>query len=351
MIFQPYAGASAITLYDSSGTNLGQVENLTLFDVVIPEILVSSSRKFKGIDSTEILKAIAKIDTAVGRLIQATVPFEAHTTVGTVIPPGTPVYLNAKEMTEKGRLRPSGTFGGDLKNAERFNRKLQDKGIVGVSDKPLPHNESTHPRVQLTEQNQPQPAIGDQFLSSPTCSCANGSCQMTSYFGRRASGRTTNGRQMSTNHQGLDIGGGAGTPIIAAADGCVSRKLTYRNGGYGLSLFIDHGQGFTTQYSHMRGFARNARVGQCFRRGDKIGYMGQTGNCTGPHLHFGVWHEGKAVDPRKHMVATTNSDLSLSCSNQPTINIVTPETQGVLTSAPRRSSSTSTSAAVTQSTD
>lgn len=96
-----------------------------------------------------------------------------------------------------------------------------------------------------------------------------------------------------------------------------------RRAGWGISLVLDHGNGLTTQYSHMnnftkeiREFIRRAKRNEvyCVKRGEQIGFIGQTGNCTGPHLHFGVKENGKNVDPRKYLRAQTNGDFSKQCS-------------------------------------
>lgn len=118
----------------------------------------------------------------------------------------------------------------------------------------------------------------------------------------------------SSNHQGCDIAGGAGSKIVAAADGCVRRIGRNRNAGYGLEIHLDHRNGFVTQYAHLQRFAASVREGACFRRGDVIGFMGSTGNSTGSHLHFGLFLNGRPVDPRQHMSARTSADVSKRCS-------------------------------------
>lgn len=85
-------------------------------------------------------------------------------------------------------------------------------------------------------------------------------------------------------HEGLDIAAPPGTPIIAPANGVV--RSINNNKGFGLTLIIDHGYGFTTLYAHCQRIkvARGARV----KRGDVIAYVGNTGKSTGPHLHYEV---------------------------------------------------------------
>ncbi len=95
-------------------------------------------------------------------------------------------------------------------------------------------------------------------------------------------------------HHGLDIAGPEGAPILAAGDGVVAR--TGEDPFLGIFVEIQHGLGYLTVYGHCRSaaVARGERV----RRGQIIAYMGATGQATAPHLHFEIWHNGVAVDPR-----------------------------------------------------
>lgn len=95
-------------------------------------------------------------------------------------------------------------------------------------------------------------------------------------------------------HAGLDFRGPVGTPIHAAAKGTVS--FVGRKGGYGNCVEISHGNGLMTRYAHMSGF--RARVGQPVDAGDVVGLIGSTGRSTGPHLHFEVRINNRAVNPR-----------------------------------------------------
>ncbi len=94
-------------------------------------------------------------------------------------------------------------------------------------------------------------------------------------------------------HEGIDIGVGYGTPIHAAASGTVITAGW--EGGYGNLIVIDHGGGLATAYGHQSSFA--VGYGQHVDQGQTIGYVGCTGHCFGPHLHFEVRVNGAAVDP------------------------------------------------------
>jgi murein DD-endopeptidase MepM/ murein hydrolase activator NlpD len=94
-------------------------------------------------------------------------------------------------------------------------------------------------------------------------------------------------------HEGIDIGVGYGTPIHAAASG----RVVYAGwmSGYGNLVAIDHGRGISTAYGHQERLA--VSVGQVVSQGQTIGYVGCTGHCFGPHLHFEVRINGAPVDP------------------------------------------------------
>lgn len=95
-------------------------------------------------------------------------------------------------------------------------------------------------------------------------------------------------------HSGLDFKGPTGAPIHAAANGRIS--FVGRKSGYGKVVEISHGNGLMTRYAHMSKFA--AKQGQQVTAGDVIGAIGSTGRSTGPHLHFEVRINDRAVNPR-----------------------------------------------------
>jgi murein DD-endopeptidase MepM/ murein hydrolase activator NlpD len=95
-------------------------------------------------------------------------------------------------------------------------------------------------------------------------------------------------------HTGVDFAASIGTPIYATADGVID-KAEVNFSGYGKVLEIDHGFGYRTRYAHMHGFA--VREGHHVKRGDLIGYVGDTGLSTAPHLHYEVFVNGVHVNP------------------------------------------------------
>lgn len=95
-------------------------------------------------------------------------------------------------------------------------------------------------------------------------------------------------------HKGLDFTAPIGTPIYATADGVV-RESGFNTGGYGINVVIYHGYGYETLYAHM--VRTKAKVGQRVKRGEVIGYVGNSGKSTGPHCHYEVHRNGVPVDP------------------------------------------------------
>ncbi len=96
-------------------------------------------------------------------------------------------------------------------------------------------------------------------------------------------------------HRGVDYAARTGTPIRAAGDG----KISFRgvNGGYGNTVILQHGGNITTLYAHMSRFA-DPRLGARVRQGQTIGYVGQSGLATGPHLHYEYRINGAHRNPR-----------------------------------------------------
>jgi murein DD-endopeptidase MepM/ murein hydrolase activator NlpD len=99
----------------------------------------------------------------------------------------------------------------------------------------------------------------------------------------------------SKMHSGVDYANKIGTPILAAGAGTVIKAGW--DSGYGRRIEIQHANGYVTTYNHMSGFARNIQPGARVRQGTVIGYLGNTGLSTGPHLHYEVIVNDRYVDP------------------------------------------------------
>ncbi|ATA94354.1 peptidase M23 [Capnocytophaga canimorsus] len=95
-------------------------------------------------------------------------------------------------------------------------------------------------------------------------------------------------------HYGMDFTAPQGTPIYAAGDGVISRA-DGNAAGYGEHIRIDHGYGYVSLYAHLSKY--NVRVGQKVKRGDIIGFVGNTGRSQAPHLHYEVLKDGEHINP------------------------------------------------------
>lgn len=112
----------------------------------------------------------------------------------------------------------------------------------------------------------------------------------------------------SAFHTGIDFRGKKGEPIHATADGVV--KKAFRNGGYGNYVLIDHGNGYTTSFSHMQKYLvhKGARV----ERGQLIGLVGNSGRSTGSHLHYEIALDNKTINPYNFLKVANLPKVSTS---------------------------------------
>lgn len=132
---------------------------------------------------------------------------------------------------------------------------------------------------------------------------------ITSLFGNRPNpfGYGTEG------HNGIDFVDAYASPVYATAPGLVTSAGV--EGGYGLAVVISHSYGYNTLYAHLSGVAvkPETRV----RRGQLIGYLGNSGRSTGPHLHYSIYQGEKAIDPQPYLKLTTGEFQKLSNPKEP----------------------------------
>jgi murein DD-endopeptidase MepM/ murein hydrolase activator NlpD len=128
---------------------------------------------------------------------------------------------------------------------------------------------------------------------------------ITSRFGKRQDPLNNK----SAYHTGIDFRGKRGEPVYATADGVV--KKSFRNGGYGNFVVIDHGNGYTTAFAHLQKYV--VHKGDRVERGQLIGLIGNTGRSTGPHLHYEVALDNKPINPYSFLkIAGLSGDSSSS---------------------------------------
>lgn len=116
---------------------------------------------------------------------------------------------------------------------------------------------------------------------------------LSSYFGIRTDPFT--GRRV--HHSGIDFAGKLGSDIVAVASGVVT--FAGRRSGYGNLVEVNHGKGYSTRYGHA--LSINVQVGDTIKKGQVVAKMGTTGRSTGPHVHFEVLNNGRAVNPKRYI--------------------------------------------------
>ena len=94
-------------------------------------------------------------------------------------------------------------------------------------------------------------------------------------------------------HGGIDIKGKIGTNIIATGDGIITKASAEKD--WGNLIIVSHPGGYSTWYAHLQNF--NIKEGQQVSKGDVIGFLGNTGKSTGPHLHYEIRQNDKRLDP------------------------------------------------------
>ena len=125
--------------------------------------------------------------------------------------------------------------------------------------------------------------------------------RMASGYGWRTDPFTKSRRM----HKGMDFSAPTGTPIYAPSDGKVIR-VDSRSAGYGKHVRIDHGFGYVTLYAHLSEY--NVRRGQRVKRGDVIGFVGNTGRSVAPHLHYEIRKDGKHLNPINFYYGDLNTE-------------------------------------------
>lgn len=297
--------SSPIRLYDMNSQYMGALARESKITIVVSGDIVRASLVNGQPDIRRVLQASAYRDINGNYALQLASNGDMRTQEGRQLAAGTRFMVAVNDFLA---LTPGSTAAeqeidasaGMPEDATMIDEVEEDDEAESIVETQVEQFDIEMTRIRGRE-------FPQEILSSPVCDCGP-SCRFTSPYGPRRSRRTTNGRRMSSNHKGLDIGAPNGTPIIAAAPGCVSRIDRKANSGYGNTIYLAHGNGYETQYSHLTRFAPGIAAGKCFERGEQIGVSGSTGNVTGPHLHFGLLKDGVRVDPRPRFAASARTD-------------------------------------------
>lgn len=185
----------------------------------------------------------------------------------------------------------------ELQAAEDEADAAVNKLIAELEAQRRAEEEERRRREEEQRRQQPSGGGGGGGSSSGGSTTGTGAfiwpCPSCYYITSRQGPRTHPITGEYKNHSGTDIGASYGATVIAADSGTVS--LAGENGGYGNCVMINHGNGYYTLYGHLSSIA--VSWGQSVRQGDVIGYVGSTGNSTGPHLHFEIRSGDTKLDP------------------------------------------------------
>ncbi len=198
------------------------------------------------------------------------------------------------EARPQGGMVDAGFAGDTFKSMldEAIADKMSAAGGIGMSAmfaKQLGKSEETSPGAQPPAAfPMPSTELGPEIEGAPRL--------VLPVAGRASSGygmRNDPINHTASLHPGFDLAATTGTPVGAAAGG----KVVHAGpaGTYGNLVTVRHGNGYETRYAHLS--AVTVKQGDEVVPGQQIGAVGSTGHSTGPHLHFEVRHEGKAIDP------------------------------------------------------
>jgi murein DD-endopeptidase MepM/ murein hydrolase activator NlpD len=218
---------------------------------------------------------------------------DASTAPPVAAPAGVVPFETEEDLFEPDTLAPASDAAADADSNEGGAPSAERNPRRGKASKGAARDRKSAPSKAITaapaavEAEAAEPMRTDFNLTALSSSPVPG--VESSGFGWRAD--PLNNRRKF--HKGTDFRAPRGTPVFAAGGGVVT--FAGRMGGYGNVVFIDHGGGVLSRYGHLRriGTVRNAQV----VAGAQIGEVGSTGRATGPHLHFEVRLDGRAVNP------------------------------------------------------
>jgi murein DD-endopeptidase MepM/ murein hydrolase activator NlpD len=216
---------------------------------------------------------------------------------GTAAEEGVPAYIIAELMQVfsfdvdfQRQIHPGDRFEafyGDPLSGSSTKRNVLHYATLELSGKTKTYYRFTTPDDGVTAYYDETGQSANKFLMRTPVSGA----RMTSSYGMRRHPLLGYTRM----HSGVDFGLPTGSPIKAAGSGTVTQAG--RSGGYGITVRIKHQKGYETLYAHMSRIASGIKPGTQVNQGQVIGYVGATGQATGPHLHYEIRVKGKPVNP------------------------------------------------------
>jgi murein DD-endopeptidase MepM/ murein hydrolase activator NlpD len=216
---------------------------------------------------------------------------------GTAAEEGVPAYIIAEMMQVfsfdvdfQRQIHPGDRFEafyGDPLSGSSTKRNVLHYATLELSGKTKTYYRFTTPDDGVTAYYDETGQSANKFLMRTPVSGA----RMTSSYGMRRHPLLGYTRM----HSGVDFGLPTGSPIKAAGSGTVTQAG--RSGGYGITVRIKHQKGYETLYAHMSRIASGIKPGTQVNQGQVIGYVGATGQATGPHLHYEIRVKGKPVNP------------------------------------------------------
>lgn len=216
---------------------------------------------------------------------------------GTAADEGVPAYIIAEMMQVfsfdvdfQRQIHPGDQFEafyGDPLSGSSTKRNVLHYATLDLSGKTKTYYRFTTPDDGVTAYYDETGQSANKFLMRTPVSGA----RMTSSYGMRRHPLLGYTRM----HSGVDFGLPTGSPIKAAGSGTVTQAG--RSGGYGITVRIKHQKGYETLYAHMSRIASGIKAGTQVNQGQVIGYVGATGQATGPHLHYEIRVKGKPVNP------------------------------------------------------
>jgi murein DD-endopeptidase MepM/ murein hydrolase activator NlpD len=216
---------------------------------------------------------------------------------GTATEEGVPAYIIAEMMQVfsfdvdfQRQIHPGDQFEafyGDPLSGSSTKRNVLHYATLNLSGKTKTYYRFTTPDDGVTAYYDETGQSANRFLMRTPVSGA----RITSSYGMRKHPLLGYTRM----HSGVDFGLPQGSPIKAAGSGTVTQAG--RSGGYGITVRLKHQKGYETLYAHMSRIASGIKPGTHVNQGQVIGYVGATGQATGPHLHYEIRVKGKPVNP------------------------------------------------------